>query len=68
MFKKLDSCYGVGRQKGYWWKYKVDPMTIDAVLIYAQAGTGRRANLFTDYTFGVWKDNELIPIAKAYSG
>ena len=68
MLKKMDSLYGVGRQKGYWWKYKVDPMTIDAVLIYAQAGTGRRANLFTDYTFGVWHNNELIPIAKAYSG
>lgn len=68
MLKKLDSAYGVGRQKGNWWKYKVDPMTLDAVLIYAQAGTGRRANLFTDYTFGVWKNNELIPIAKAYSG
>lgn len=68
MFKKLDAPYGVGRQKGFWWKYKVDPMTIDAVLLYAQAGSGRRANLFTDYTFGVWKENELIPIAKAYSG
>lgn len=68
IFKKMSSQYGVGRQKGYWWKYKVDPMTIDAILIYAQAGSGRRANLFTDYTFGVWKDNELIPIAKAYSG
>lgn len=68
MLKKMDSVYGVGRQKGYWWKYKIDPMTIDAVLIYAQAGTGRRANLFTDYTFGIWKNNELIPIAKAYSG
>lgn len=68
MLKKLSSAYGVGRQKGDWWKYKVDPMTIDAVLIYAQAGSGRRANLFTDYTFGVWKENELVPIAKAYSG
>lgn len=68
MLKKRDSLYGVGRQKGYWWKYKVDPMTIDAVLIYAQAGTGRRSNLFTDYTFGVWNNEELIPIAKAYSG
>lgn len=68
MVKKKDSVYGVGRQRGYWWKYKIDPMTIDAVLLYAQAGTGRRANLFTDYTFGVWKDDELIPIAKAYSG
>lgn len=68
MFKKKDSLYGVGRQKGYWWKYKVDPLTIDAILLYAQAGSGRRANLFTDYTFGVWKDNELVPIVKAYSG
>lgn len=68
MLKRKDSLYGVGRQKGFWWKYKKDPFTIDAVLIYAQAGSGRRANLFTDYTFGVWKDGELIPIAKAYSG
>lgn len=68
MLKKIASRYGTGRQKGYWWKYKVDPLTIDAVLMYAQAGTGKRANLFTDYTFGVWKENELIPIAKAYSG
>lgn len=68
MIKKRDSVYGVGRQKGSWWKYKVDPLTLDAVLIYAQAGTGRRANLFTDYTFAVWKDKELVPIAKAYSG
>jgi DNA ligase-1 len=68
MLKKKDSLYGVGRQKGYWWKYKIDPMTIDAVLLYAQAGSGQRANLFTDYTFGVWKGSEIIPIAKAYSG
>ncbi len=68
MLKKQNSLYGVGRQKGYWWKYKVDPLTIDAVLIYAKAGSGRRANLFTDYTFGVWQDQELVPITKAYSG
>jgi DNA ligase-1 len=68
MLKKLDSVYGVGRQKGFWWKYKVDPMTLDAVLIYAQAGSGRRANLFTDYTFALRKGKELVPIAKAYSG
>lgn len=68
MLKKINSSYGVGRHKGFWWKYKVDPMTIDAVLMYAQAGSGIRANLFTDYTFGVWKDRELVPIAKAYSG
>lgn len=68
MLKKLDSPYGLGRQRGNWWKYKIDPMTIDAVLIYAQAGKGRRANLYTDYTFGVWEGEQLIPIAKAYSG
>lgn len=68
MLKKNDSLYGTGRQKGYWWKYKVDPMTIDAVLIYAQAGTGKRSNLFTDYTFGVWHQGELVPLLKAYSG
>jgi len=68
MLKMKNSPYGIGRQKGYWWKYKVDPMTIDAILMYAQAGSGQRANLFTDYTFGVWKDNELVPVAKAYSG
>lgn len=68
MLKKNDSSYGVGRHKGNWWKFKVDPMSIDAVLIYAQAGSGKRANLYTDYTFGVWHENELIPIAKAYSG
>lgn len=68
MLKRKDSIYGVGRQKGYWWKYKIDPLTVDAVLMYAQAGSGQRANLFTDYTFGLWENNELIPIAKAYSG
>ncbi|MBA3603617.1 MAG: ATP-dependent DNA ligase [Parachlamydiaceae bacterium] len=68
MLKRRDSVYGVGRQKGYWWKYKIDAMNLDAVLLYAQAGSGRRANLFTDYTFGVWHDGELIPITKAYSG
>ncbi len=68
MLKKLNSTYGVGRERGNWWKYKVNPMTIDAVLLYAQAGTGKRANLYTDYTFGIWHEKELIPIAKAYSG
>jgi DNA ligase-1 len=68
MLKKINSFYGVGRQRGSWWKYKIDPMTIDAVLLYAQAGSGRRANLYTDYTFGIWHNDELIPIAKAYSG
>ncbi len=72
MLKAADSPYQVGRRKGAWWKWKVDPLTVDAVMIYAQAGSGRRATLFTDYTFAVWdeKDGErtLVPIAKAYSG
>ncbi|NER82713.1 MAG: ATP-dependent DNA ligase [Leptolyngbya sp. SIO1D8] len=68
VIKALDSPYLVGRKRGYWWKYKVDPMTLDAVLIYAQAGSGKRANLFTDYTFALWKEKELVPFAKAYSG
>jgi DNA ligase-1 len=68
MLKRLSSPYAVGRKRGDWWKWKIDPYTIDAVLIYAQPGSGRRASLLTDYTFGVWHDGELIPIAKAYSG
>ena len=68
MLKRLDSAYGVGRKRGDWWKWKIDPYTIDAVLIYAQPGSGKRASLLTDYTFGVWHDGELVPIAKAYSG
>jgi DNA ligase-1 len=68
ILKRLDSPYGVGRRRGDWWKWKVDPHTIDAVLIYAQPGSGRRAGLFTDYTFGIWDGEQLVPIAKAYSG
>ncbi|NEP16489.1 MAG: cisplatin damage response ATP-dependent DNA ligase, partial [Leptolyngbya sp. SIO4C1] len=68
VIKGIDSPYLVGRKRGYWWKYKVDPMTLDAVLIYAQAGTGKRANLFTDYTFALWQAGTLVPFAKAYSG
>ncbi len=68
MLKKADSPYETGRKRGAWWKWKVDPYTVDAVMIYAQAGHGRRATLFTDYTFAVWKGKELVPIAKAYSG
>ncbi len=68
MLKRAGSAYGVGRRRGDWWKWKVDPLTVDAVLIYAQAGSGRRAGLFTDYTFGVWDGDRLVPIAKAYSG
>jgi DNA ligase-1 len=68
MLKRRDSPYGVGRRRGAWWKWKVAPLTVDAVMIYAQAGHGRRASLFTDYTFAVWKGDELVPFAKAYSG
>jgi ATP-dependent DNA ligase len=68
MLKRLDSAYGVGRVRGPWWKWKIEPYTIDAVLVYAQAGHGRRASLYTDYTFAVWRDSELVPFAKAYSG
>jgi DNA ligase-1 len=73
MLKKLDSPYLVGRKKGDWWKWKVDPLTIDAVLTYAMRGHGRRSNLFTDYTFALWDENEngereLVTFAKAYSG
>ena len=55
-------------KRGDWWKWKVNPFTIDAVLIYAQPGNGKRANLYTDYTFGIWHNDTLVPIAKAYSG
>ncbi|UYL07992.1 ATP-dependent DNA ligase [Bdellovibrio sp. SKB1291214] len=69
MIKWWAGIYSVGRKTGNWWKYKVDPLTLDAVLLYAQSGTGRRSNLYTDYTFALWNENkELIPFAKAYSG
>ncbi|WGD36105.1 ATP-dependent DNA ligase [Olleya sp. YS] len=69
MIKRKDSAYLVGRKKGDWWKWKVDSLTIDAVLTYAMRGHGRRSNLFTDYTFALWNDNkELVTFAKAYSG
>jgi DNA ligase-1 len=69
MLKKKDSIYQVGRKRGEWWKWKIDPMTVDAVMIYAQRGHGRRANLYTDYTFAVWDDDgKLVPFTKAYSG
>jgi DNA ligase-1 len=68
MLKRLASAYGVGRKRGDCWKWKIDPHTIDAVLIYAQPGSGKRASLLTDYTFGVWHEGELVPVAKAYSG
>jgi DNA ligase-1 len=68
MLKRLDSPYRVGRVRGDWWKWKIQPLTIDAVLVYAQRGSGKRASLYTDYTFAVWDAGELVPIAKAYSG
>ncbi|WP_416364257.1 ATP-dependent DNA ligase [Pseudomonas sp. NFX183] len=75
MLKAKDGLYGVGRTKdmGVWWKWKVDPFSVDAVLIYAQRGHGRRASLYSDYTFAVWDgppgtERTLVPFAKAYSG
>lgn len=68
MLKKRDTHYPEGRRRGHWWKWKVAPLTIDGVLIYAQKGHGRRANLYSDYTFAVWDGNILLPFAKAYSG
>jgi DNA ligase-1 len=68
MLKRRDSVYGVGRQRGNWWKWKIDPLVLDVVLIGAQRGHGRRASLYTDYTFGVWSAQKLVPVAKAYSG
>ncbi len=68
MLKRLDSAYGIGRTRGPWWKWKIDPMSVDAVLVYAARGHGRRASLYTDYTFAVWDQGALVPFAKAYSG
>ena len=68
MVKRLDSPYEVGRRRGSWWKWKIDPLTADAILIYAQRGHGKRAGLYTDYTFAVWQGETLVPFAKAYSG
>jgi len=76
MLKAVDAAYGAGRTKdvGLWWKWKIDPYAVDAVLIYAQRGHGRRASLYTDFTFAVWNappgtpDRALVPFAKAYSG
>lgn len=68
MLKLRSSPYGTGRQRGAWWKWKVAPFTCDAVLVAAQPGHGRRATLFTDYTFALWHAGELVPVAKAYSG
>ncbi len=68
MLKRRGSPYRVGRRRGDWWKWKIEPYSVDAVLIYAQPGSGRRASLFTDYTFGIWDQGKLAPFAKAYSG
>ncbi len=68
MLKRRTSPYSVGRQRGDWWKWKIDPLVLDAVLINAQLGHGRRASLYTDYTFALWDDGKLVPVAKAYSG
>jgi len=68
MLKRLDSSYQTGRKRGAWWKWKIGALTVDCVLLYAQAGHGRRANLYTDYTLAVWSGELLVPVAKAYSG
>ena len=68
MIKRKNSVYETGRRKGNWWKWKTEPLMIDGVLLYAQSGSGRRANLLTDYTFAVWDGGLLVPFAKAYSG
>jgi DNA ligase-1 len=68
MLKRWTSSYRPGRKRGDWWKWKIEPFTMDAVLVYAQPGSGRRATVFTDYTFAVWSGGVLVPVAKAYSG
>lgn len=68
MLKRRAAPYRGGRRKGDWWKWKLDPRTVDAVMLYAQAGHGRRATLYTDFTFGVWEGGALVPVTKAYSG
>lgn len=68
VLKRRGSPYRVGRTRGDWWKWKIEPHTVDAVLLYAEPGHGRRSNLLTDYTFGVWSGQSLVPVAKAYSG
>ncbi len=68
MLKRRDSSYKVGRVRGEWWKWKVEPYSVDAVLVTAQKGTGKRSGLFSDYTFALWDGPTLVPFAKAYSG
>lgn len=68
MLKRWDSAYVPGRPKGPWYKWKRDPLSVDAVLMYAQRGHGKRSSLYSDYTFGVWRGTELVPVGKAYFG
>jgi DNA ligase-1 len=68
MLKRGDSVYLPGRVKGHWWKWKRDPLTVDTVLMYAQRGHGKRSSFYSDYTFGVWRGEELVPVGKAYFG
>ncbi|MCY4191298.1 MAG: cisplatin damage response ATP-dependent DNA ligase [Rhodospirillaceae bacterium] len=68
MLKRRDSIYEPGRKIGQWYKWKRDPLLADAVLMYAQRGHGKRSSFYSDYTFGVWRDGELVPVGKAYSG
>ena len=68
MLKRLDASYMPGRPKGLWWKWKRDPHVVDAVLMYAQRGSGKRSSFYSDYTFGAWHGGELVPVGKAYSG
>ncbi len=68
MLKRKSSVYRNGRRRGDWWKWKIDPYTVDAVMLYAMRGHGCRANLYTDYTFAVWDNGTLVPFTKAYSG
>ncbi len=68
MLKRADGPYLPGRVKGQWWKWKRDPLTVDAVLMYAQRGHGKRSSFYSDYTFGLWRGEELVPVGKAYFG
>ena len=68
VIKNKNSKYIPGRKKGFWWKYKIDPMQLDGVLIYARPGSGKRADLYTDYSFAIWENEKLVKFANAYSG
>jgi DNA ligase-1 len=68
MLKRADTAYVAGRVKGLWWKWKRDPLTVDTVLMYAQRGHGKRSSYYSDYTFGLWRGDELVPVGKAYFG